>query len=193
MSRAELMAKMTPHGIVISGQGFGGTPAISAIDVAGALGMGRLSRPAYLFGLLKYTGDTAAASSVYRITTEQVEALATGEGWNVSSHELAQLVGMAIRENMHAAVCPACNGSGVVAAKECGECHGIGRLATSNRERARLFGVPETTWRRQWRERADRCYRIVQAWDADVVRHLAWQFMPDHMRGDMITPEMAGC
>jgi len=59
MSRAELMAKMTPHGIVISGQGFGGTPAISAMDVAGALGMGKLARPAYLFGLMLRMGYQA--------------------------------------------------------------------------------------------------------------------------------------
>jgi hypothetical protein len=46
----------------------------------------------------------------------------------------------------------------------------------SNRRRAEIVGVPETTWRRVWRPRAAWAYAYVQQWDAEVMAHLARQF-----------------
>lgn len=176
MSKAELMAKMTPHGVLITGAGFGGTARLDMMDVAGALGMGGLDHSAYLFGLLKYCMDHHVAGRVERIMCGHVAAMSKAFMWGLTDEQIAGMARLAILENMHDTVCRTCNGSAQVAAKPCEPCNGVGRIPMSNRKRAAIVGVPETTWRREWKDKANRCYRIVSLWDAEVTAHLARQF-----------------
>jgi ribosomal protein L40E len=172
MSKAELMAKMTPHGVQITGMGFGGTTNLSALDVAGALGMGGLSHPAYLFGLLKYCGDHQVLGRLDRIVRGYVFTLGKAERWNLTDDQICGLSRLAVFENLHVRTCGKCNGSGTIAAKACDKCEGTGRLPMSNRQRATIAGIPETSFRREWKSRAQRCYGIVQNWESELITHL---------------------
>lgn len=176
MSKAELLAKMTPHGIVITGAGFGGTVRIDMMEVAGALGMGGLDHSAYLFGLLKYCMDHHVIGRIERIMRGHVAALSRAYQWGLTDAQIAGMAQLAILENLHDTVCRSCNGSAQVAAKPCEACNGSGRVPMSNRKRAALVGVAETSWRRDWRDRANQCYQVVSRWDADVTAHLAEHF-----------------
>lgn len=176
MSAAELMSMLAPHGPRITGMGFGGIPSLTPQDIAGALGMGGLDRPAYWFGLLKYAGDDSVAHRVNQCIRIGVGAIAKDQGWKLTDRELACLCEITLREGLTSPVCPACNGSGSVAAKDCERCHGVGRIPMSSRQRAAWMGVPETTWRRVWKPRADDCYRIVVRWESAVEMHLRKHF-----------------
>lgn len=179
MSAAELMAKMAPHGLRITGEGFGGRGGITAQDVAGALGMGGLYRPAYWYGLLKYCGYDGVRDKVTKCLRIGIGALAKDRGWKLTDREFSSLCQITLHEGMTSPVCKACNGSGTVAAKDCERCHGVGRIPMSSRQRAAWMGVPETTWRRVWKPRADECYRIVVRWDTEVEMHLRKHFFDD--------------
>lgn len=176
MSRAEMLAKMTPHGPQITGEGFGGFQKLTMMDIAGALGMGNLDHSAYLFGILKYCGDHQVMGRLDRIIRGHVYQIGKFEGWNLTDAEVRGLAALSLFENLHSPVCDRCNGSCQVAAKPCDKCSGSGRLPLSNRRRAIIAGIPEATWRRDWKVRAARCYQIVSPWDAMVAEHLNRQF-----------------
>lgn len=174
-----LMAKMAPHGVMITGQGFGGLAAITGMDVAAALGMGQLSGGAYFFGLLKYCGDEAVESRVRQCIKINVGALAKAWEWKLTDGEFAKLCELTLAEGLSCPVCGLCNGSGVVAAKDCERCGGVGRVSRSGRERAAWLGVSETTYRRVWKGRVDDCYRTVVRWETELSEHLKRHFAKD--------------
>ena len=176
MSRAEMLAKMTPHGPQITGEGFGGFQKLTMMDIAGALGMGNLDRSAYLFGILKYCGDHNALRPLDRIVRGHVAQIGKLEGWMLTDAEIVCLARLSLIEHIHSSVCDRCNGSCQIAAKACDKCHGCGRLPMSNRRRAEVAGIPRESWRRSWQVRAARCYEFVSRWEADVAAHLERQF-----------------
>jgi hypothetical protein len=190
MSRAELMAKMTPHGCQITGMGFGGEAGITGLDVAGALGMGRLTHPAYLFGLLKYCSDHNVLSRIDRIMRGHVAAIGKSSRWFLTDDQIAGLARLAIVENIHCPVCDRCHGSGEIAARPCDKCAGSGRIPMSARRRAEIAGIPWTTWRREWDGRAQQCYGVAHAWDVEIQAHLHQQFARDGEVTEIVTHEM---
>jgi ribosomal protein L40E len=176
MSKAHLLAKLTPHGVTITGEGFGGHARLDAMDVAGALGMGGLDWRAYKFGLLKYCGDHLSLRPLDDAMRVAIAEQSRAGRWNLTAEQISGLASLAIIENLHDRICDRCNGSGTVAAKECDKCHGTGKLPMSERRRAEIVGVPESSWRRLWKPRAAWAYAVVQQWDADVTAHLSRQF-----------------
>lgn len=176
MSKAELLAKMTPHGLVITGGTFGGSAAITAIDVAGALGMGGLSYPAYQFGMLKYAGDDRARANVYRLVRIAAGAMAKAEQWSITDAQIESLAALAIHEHLHCPVCSACNGCGLVAAKSCEQCLGTGRVNLSKRARAKLTGIERTEWNRRWDVRSRALWVVLANWEAELLAHLQKHF-----------------
>ena len=173
---AHLLAKLTPHGVVITGAGFGGQVEISGLDVAGALGMGNLSRGAYLWGLLKYAGDHQALPSLTRIVRGHVFQLGKSEGWGLTDAQIVGLAQLAILENLHAKVCPVCNGCGTVAAKTCERCAGVGRVSLSKRKRAEIAGFQKDTWNRVWDRRSRETWAVVNNLEAELLAHL-WRYL----------------
>jgi ribosomal protein L40E len=176
MSKAELLAKMSPHGLVITGGTFGGSAAITAIDVAGALGMGGLSYPAYQFGMLKYAGDDQARAKVYRLVLIATAATAKAERWGVTDEQIESLAALAIHEHLNCPVCGKCNGCGQVAAKSCEQCLGTGRVNLSKRARAKLTGIERTEWNRRWDVRSRAVWAVMAGWEAELLAHLQKHF-----------------
>jgi hypothetical protein len=176
-----MLAKMTPHGLLITGSPFGGKSEISALDVAAALGMGGLSHPAYQFGLLKFTGDSRALAVVDRMVRTHVGAMAKAEGWGITDEQVRGLARLVIVEHMESPVCSVCNGSGSVAAKPCEHCSGVGRVPLSKRRRAEIAGIERTAWNRHWDGRGRRIWLVVAEWEAELVSHLQRHFAPERI------------
>lgn len=173
-----LLAKVTPHGKVINGEGFGGAPAVTAVDVAGALGMPaggeRLDNLAWQWGLAKYAFDPTAVRTVKRECIRRVIDANAGRG--KSSAWLAGLAVFVLEQQLIPPVCPECNGGGMVAGKSCLRCSGSGRRSVSKRGAAARLGLSESAWRRTWEARTSDLVRAMTDWESAVQAHLHWHF-----------------
>lgn len=140
MSAAELLSKMTAHGVQITGEGFGGEVAITAQDVAAALrGTHGL---AYDLVLLKYTGDDSVA---LRLQEGLVEWVVQNEG--LSRWDAAPYAKEAIDDCISGSLCRTCSGTGVYKYKDCPGCRGTGRRDKSERARADALGITRHEYR----------------------------------------------
>lgn len=170
--KAHLLAKLTPHGHLPNGEGFGGKARLTALDVAGALGMPargrRLSRGAYLLGLAKYALDTDAAVGLVRIVSAELGRRAIPLP--------STLATIAVFEVIDASRCPACNGTGEPFGQTCEYCGGSGQIPPSIRSRARLAGIPKSTWVRKYESASREAYKYVAELENELLTHLEYQF-----------------
>lgn len=176
---AELIAKLTAKMRQIDGVGFGGTPTLTTQDVIGALA--GTHRFGYLVVLAKYADDNSASQLLWRELALEIARD------RQCSMERAMGVALAcIFPVISPMRCTRCKGRKVIyprvsgctvqeAARECEACEGEGTTTLSERKRAAMAQVPETTWRQSWARYADRKEMFLHGVESEVLSALKYQ------------------
>ena len=169
---AHILGVLTAKGKLPNGEGFGGISSLTPSDVSGALGIpanGKpLSKAAYLLGLSKYCLDGKALLALHK-------SLA-GEFGRRKYPIPSTLALIAVVEAIDDGRCPACHGTGEPYGKTCEHCGGAGTIPTSIRGRARLAGVPKSTWFRKYEPTYCEAARYIQDAEIELQSHLDWHF-----------------
>jgi hypothetical protein len=146
------VAKMTAHGIQISGMGFGGLPELSQTDIAAALA--GLHGPAYWLLRLKYCGDVSQAKPLAESIAWHMLGEAMAGGDDVSAQIARKLARVIVLQFTTGPVCEDCHGTGTAfegtRVKDCQSCRGSGRLSMTAGRSAQLAGVSEPTYRKRY-------------------------------------------
>lgn len=180
-----LLAKMTARGMNIENSGGGGTIRISSTDVAGGLGMGNLSRGAYLYGLAVYAGHDGVLVELERLAWMRAVDLAVENGWKVirGKENLRNAARLALMEHVEPTIhfCSRCKGSGHTLNRSrmsipCVKCEGKGNQVFSNVFLADQIGVDESAIRKTWLNRYERIHADLFEWRNEVLSHLWRQF-----------------
>lgn len=131
--------------------------------------------------LLKHCHDPASVRPLYAHLLNTAGKLAVEQRWKgyranekPAAKMLESMVRLAIDELMRSGVCPSCRGSkrSVNDKRACQRCGGTGRQNYSDRERARMVGMPRTTWRDTWARRYEQIYSVANSWDKRAERHV---------------------
>ncbi len=160
-SPEQLLAMMTPKGVSFVGGG-GGVPALTGLDVAAALGMGRLDRLAYLLVLFKFCGDESVRPDLTILINAEIVSLFESLNWDspfgdADTGLLLENLGQMALADVMGVRCKKCNGTAYIAAKPCRSCSGSGNHSPSGRQRAARLGLNESNWRRRWSDR----YKVI--------------------------------
>ncbi len=166
MSTENLLAKMTAHGIQISGEGFGGKVDISCTDVAAACA--GMREPVYMLMLLKFCADKAAAKPmqiyIAQLMHKENPAMPLARCMDLALVVLVQEVG--------GYICKTCDGTGRARYAVCRGCKGSGKADISQRERARLVGIDESTYRRSYAKLVEAWAAQAGQWESEGLRHV---------------------
>lgn len=171
MNSIRLLAKMTAKGVAIGGAAGGGTVEISKTDVAAAISFAGVSVTADRLIRFLYCQDTAQEPLLLAALVTELR-----KSVQVERPMLYGLVRLALLEITHRKLCRTCNGYGTVAAKNCEVCGGSGLKAMSQRERAAVLHVPDTTFRRNFEDHANTVYQYVSSMANSALARLAEQF-----------------
>ncbi len=160
----------------------GGTPQLTAEDVAGALGMGNLPREAYLLGLLKYAGDKTVLYELDTLVQKYVIGVGVKEKWrepwpNDKKRSLIffkqfarQMINEVITEN----ICNSCKGTGVDRRsnkyRKC-NCNN-GKREPLKKDLAKFCGMSDKCWRERWHTRYTETLKQIHYWHGQVLWHL---------------------
>lgn len=156
----ELLAMVTAHGVDV-GKPFGGAPALTGLDVAGAMGMG-LDRLAAELLLVKYALDETLLGSLrvswFMVVMERKRA----ECWKSDSPgRFKNLADVTLAEFLSANLCPRCGGRGEIMPlkkpQTCPLCDGARKRYPSDRAMARGVGISHEGYRRYWVDRVQWC------------------------------------
>jgi hypothetical protein len=193
MNPIRLLGKMTAKGLLIDGAGFGSGPvAIRPVDVAAALGMGRLPLEAGLVGRAKFSDDNQAQLDLAVWVRDEFRRWCLRKGWKADYCDgLAQLC---VFELVHPMRCSDCGGRGSVwhqqpvrrgngklksvesSWDECGRCKGTGQAKLTVRSRAAVAGITKSRFSETWSVRADEMMKVLWGLEEKVLRHLHRQF-----------------
>lgn len=193
MHPIRLLGKMTAKGLLIDGAGFGSGPvAIRPVDVAAALGMGRLPLEAALVGRAKFCDDNQAQLDLAVWVRDEFRRRCLKQGWKTDYCEgLAQLCVFELVHPMRCSECvgrgslwqqwPVRQGSGTLRAvesswEECGRCKGTGQAKLTVRSRAAVAGITKSRFSETWEGRADSMMQELWVLEEKVLRHLHRQF-----------------
>ncbi|MCX4025125.1 hypothetical protein H0A36_30130 [Endozoicomonas sp. SM1973] len=177
MVNANVMALLA-HGSINYEGVPGGTPQLTAEDVAGALGMGNLPREAYLLGLLKYAGDKTVLHELDRLVQEYVIRVGVREGWREpwpkekkkSLFFFLQFSRQMINEVLNENICKTCNGTGIYQHKsvtrKCNCNNGKKELNKSGL--AKNCCIAYKNWHNTWHSRYLECLKQLHKWDQEI-------------------------
>jgi len=166
---AELLALMTSHGIDPTKVVTGGTPALTAQDVAGAMGMGKLPRHEALLLLVKYCDEKSMKHELWAFWFKRVMQEKVADGWKTRAGQCRFLSDLSLDESIGTNVCSACGGSDM---GDCRMCDGTGRRYESERRLMKGFQVAEKTFRQQWLGRIAWARRELQIWELNGLASL---------------------
>lgn len=176
MSTAELLSMLTVHGVQI-GKPFGGTPAITAQDVAGAMGMGHLPDEQGALLLAKYCLDKRSKHKLWAHWLLAVMHHARAEEWQTARGQLLTLTNLSLEEALEDHVCRVCDGVGELLIDDkkvvCERCDGTGRRFKADYRLAQEMGCGRTVFRSIWKPRMLWCRRELQVWEASGLSALA--------------------
>lgn len=172
----ELMAMMTCHGIEI-GRPFGGIPKLTALDVAGAMGMGLGADDAALL-MAKYCHDGQQYAEARVHWFMRVMDQKAHKGW--TSDQPGRFKGLAdvtLDEFVGHNLCRTCRGTGQVMRQQkpvpCITCDGVGRRALTASRLARGIGISRQSYSAVWADRVEWCRRALTRWELDAAERLA--------------------
>ncbi|WP_163833358.1 hypothetical protein [Spartinivicinus ruber] len=182
MVNANVMALLA-HGSINYEGVPGGTPQLTAEDVAGALGMGNLPREAYLLGLLKYAGDKTVLHELDTLVQKYVIGVGVKEKWrepwpNDKKRSLMffkQFARLMINEIVFENLCDVCKGTGIdKRSNKFRKCNcNDGRRPLTKIKQAEFCGIFEKCWRERWYTRYEVCLKQVHKWNAQIIFHLS--------------------
>lgn len=177
MANVNLMALLSPSSINYNSTP-GGTPQLTAEDVAGALGMGNLPREAYLLGLLKYADDKTVLHELDKLVQEYVIKVGVRNKWREpwpsdkkkSLFFFLQFGRQMINEVLKENTCKTCNGTGVYQHKaltrKCNCNDGKKEIAKS--KLASNCGITYQNWHKTWHPRYLECLTQLHKWDQEI-------------------------
>lgn len=168
------VAKMTAHGIQISGMGFGGMPELSQTDVAQALS--GLHGQAYWLMRLKYCGDL----SLFRPLVDAIALRMLGEamvgGEDVSAQVARKLAAVIVMQHTTGPICEDCHGTGTAfegaTVKDCPACAGTGRLVMTTTRSAQIAGVSPPTYRKRYADLVNGEVARLEALESHAFSHI---------------------
>lgn len=165
----ELLAMFTPKGVDAT-KVPGGKPKLTAMDVAGAMGMGRISRKKALLLLVKYCDERQLKPELWSVWFRHVMAKAKRDKWDTEIGQLGFLANHSLDECIGTNVCSACQGTkeAVIDQKVvvCPVCKGSGKRYTSERRLAAGFAVSRRQYQQVWAPRVAWGHLTLQGWEA---------------------------
>jgi len=171
----ELLAMMTPHGVKVDGTLGGGKPTLTALDVAGAMGLGRLTRRQALLLLVKYCDERHLKHELWVIWFKHVWA--KGQSWDVEPSQIRLVTDISLDECIGTNVCSACRGTMFVMLNQkrldCALCNGTGRRYASERRMAAGFRCSRRQYRQVWEPRMRWAHQTLQSWESQAVDRIA--------------------
>ncbi len=153
MATVESLARLTSGSInpATSGGRSTANNALSSAEIAGLLS--GLNKEQMTFALAKYTLDDRAVEQLIITTRMQTLRISQRGKWKIRPSQLKALADIATAESLNPNRCKRCNGIGRAANKACVSCSGTGFKRLSNRKIAEAVDVPETSFRRDWKDR----------------------------------------
>lgn len=201
MDARRRLARLTTKGAWFevggAGGGAGDGVLIPSSEIAAALGMGSLSRRAYLLGLAVWAQDERAALQLILAMSPALEYRLAMAGH--SADRLFSLCHLAVFEFVNPKSCSACSGEGWVRASAfdqstkrlayktvpCEVCGGKGRVSRSQRECASFIGVSRAQYRNRWEERVVMAREILSQAEVEVLIHVRVQMIDDDVLYDI--------
>lgn len=154
----------------------GGIPAITADDIAHALGMIQHDT-ARLYARVKYAGEVRYAEGVAgairsQLIRSRMIDCDLGKIWRVPRPDFLIDMGyLLLAEAVDPHTCSWCDGRAEVRPETgpvivCGACKGTGRRPMKDFDRARLMGLAKSSWSETWSQRyRDAQVETVDRWD----------------------------
>ena len=164
---------------------------VPSSEIAGALGMGGLSRPAYLLGLAAFADDNAAINRLVVAMVPMLEYRLAAAGFG--SERVRELCELAVVEVLWPRRCPDCNGEGEFSApytdvascqylvrwQRCARCAGGGRVAFTHRDAAKVLGISLRGYQKAWQGRADIARSVIGELEAKLLDHVRRQMVDE--------------
>lgn len=179
MDARELLAKLAPHGIPLGAVSLGGIPALTAHDVAAAIGMAHLSPFQSTLMRVKYCGDETCFLDLRVIWYLLVHDLGMQLGWprpNANGPAWMILAFVSLLEHCDPRRCHVCKGAKEITidAKviQCQTCKGSGLRAISERKLAKLAGVSRQTWEQSFSPALATCRSELQSIEDQAIRRI---------------------
>tara|TARA_R110002073_G_scaffold44656_3_gene123726 strand:- start:4000 stop:4554 length:555 start_codon:yes stop_codon:yes gene_type:complete len=146
------VAKMTAHGVQITGEGFGGTGELSQTDIAAALA--GLHGQAYWLMRLKYCADMSMFQRLSDSIAFRLLGQALAGGDDIGARAAGKVASVVVMQFTTGPVCDSCHGTGTAfhgaTVKDCGACNGSGRLSMTQETSAGIAGVSVPTYRKKY-------------------------------------------
>lgn len=175
---AALLAKLTAHGVNITGQGFGGRPDITESDVAGA--MAGLQKESYELLRLKYCDDVSYYRSVADGVSWRMLGRAMYGDFDISAKAATKAAMIVVDQAVRGPVCRTCQGTGTVvtkdSAKDCNPCHGTGRRQMTSNAAAKFMGVGRDTYVRKYERIVNQHVAELESYESAGISHLRRKF-----------------
>ena len=169
----ELIALLSPKAIDLRHIP-GGFSRITPQDIAARLS--RCSRGASLLARAKYANDTASFSKLYFHFVALAAGPPDGPVWpkKLKPGTFTRLINLTVQENVSPGKCGWCNGSAKSLEIDgkvlvCSGCKGSGRVNYSDRLRARMMGIPESTFRRSLVPLHVKLMTIFSEWESEIM------------------------
>ena len=172
----EILARLNPLSVHFGDTG-GGWGEFTPLDLAAALGMGNLSRTAYLLALVKFAGFADLVPELERRAYGEILELFHKNDIERGEYFDA-MAKAALYEVVDWNICPKCLGLGEVRAPKvkglvaCKKCDGSGKVFPSNRELAKRCGIPKTTFINKYRKQYDRMVNQLEDLITEIEAHL---------------------
>lgn len=172
----ELLAMLTPHGVDI-GRVHGGTPKLTALDIAAAMGMSRISRKQGLLLMVKYCDEQALRSELWQHWFRDVMDKAHREGWQTQPGQIDMLSNITLDECIGSNNCSACRGTCFVMVGNkkvyCDMCQGTGKRYMSERRLSAGLGISRRQYRQHWQSRMNWASSTLNAWEASAAERIS--------------------
>lgn len=156
----EQLAMMTPHGIQI-GKPFGGVPALTALDIAGAVGMAHLEPCQWWLLEPKYLDDWSHIHELRAWWLMQIGNQRRAENWTCKPGQMTALRDLSLEETLDPNRCRRCRGTGerLVDSKPrpCLACKGTGMRYRREEILAHGLRVSRREYRNRWLPRMAWC------------------------------------
>jgi hypothetical protein len=174
MAVEHIIAKMTAHGVAITGAGFGGISELSQTDAAWALS--GLHGPVYWFMRLKFCADASMVQPLRDSIAWQILGEAMTGATDLTARAAVGIAAAAIMQATTGPVCNTCHGTGTVItpteASDCKPCRGTGRLAMTQDRAAGIVGVSVPTYAKKYEREVNRYVALLESYETRGLSHV---------------------
>ena len=162
--------------INLSGQKYSvgsGSGGLTRQEILAAIGMGHLSRPAWLMAQAYYLAEASVLSELSKCLCLAAVDLANEHGWKVPrGHELLRRMSvLALLKILEPPMCRSCRNDDK-RKLNCEACAGTGHRDFPIRFQAEITNLPRTTWARDWRKRCSYIEYVAKGWLCEVESYL---------------------